>query len=277
MTHLTLLLPLKEGQDLTEFLHRLFGGPQIRHRLGILGGFPEEKIDPLDELEDVSQGTRRIEIVIHGRLKSPLEGTYPLPACLARLKIPGSVFQTIDVLKCGIYPLQCPLGLLNPFRGEIDGASIMGGGKEIPHRLGWKLGEDIPDGTEVYVEIRGKDDPVEIREWKITEKDIHDLDATKARDLMIRCFAYAHLEEALNKKKNRVTYNDFETVRDTLVAEVKISFNQVDESFEKPTRQGLLKVLNLLVKKQLNRGASKSIINSHYRQLYAVIRQLGTS
>ena len=136
---------------------------------------------------------------------------------------------------------------------------------------------NIPDGTEVYIEVSEKDDPIEIREWKITEKDTHDLDAKKARDLMIRCFAYAHLEEALKKKKNRVTYNDFETVRDTLVAEVKISFNQVDESFEKPTRHGLLKVLNLLVKKQLNRGASKSIINSHYRQLNAVIQRLEAS
>ena len=136
---------------------------------------------------------------------------------------------------------------------------------------------NIPDGTEVYVEIKEKDDPVEIREWKITEKDTYDLDAKKARDLMIRCFAYAHLEEAFKKKKNRVTYNDFETVRDSLVAEVKISFNQVDENFEKPTRQGLLKVLNLLVEKQLNRGASKSIINSHYRQLNSVIQRLETS
>ncbi|UCB47301.1 MAG: hypothetical protein JSV25_07800 [Spirochaetota bacterium] len=133
---------------------------------------------------------------------------------------------------------------------------------------------NIPDGTEVYIEIKKKDDPIEIREWKITEKDTYGLNTTKARDLMIRCFTYAHLEEALNKKKNRVTYNDFETVRDSLVAEVKISFNQVDENFEKPTRQGLLKVLNLLVEKQLNRGASKSIINSHYRQLNSAIQRL---
>jgi len=136
---------------------------------------------------------------------------------------------------------------------------------------------NIPDGTEVYVQIKEQDDPIEIREWKITDKDTHDLDATKARDLMIRCFTYAHLEEAFKKKKSRVTYNDFETVRDSLVAEVKVSFNQVDESFEEPTRKGLLKALDLLVKKQLNRGASKSIINSHYRQLHAVIGRLEAS
>ncbi len=133
---------------------------------------------------------------------------------------------------------------------------------------------DMEDNTMVFVEIKHKNQPIEIREWNITKSDYYDLNPIKARNLMVKCFTYAHLEEAYEKKDKRLTYNDFETVQKGLIAEVKLGFNEMKADFNNPTKNSLLKVLIHLAGKQINRGASSSIIESHRQQLTSVINAL---
>jgi hypothetical protein len=132
----------------------------------------------------------------------------------------------------------------------------------------------LKEGTVVFVEIKRTEETIDIREWTITEYDAVDLTPVKVRNLMIRCFTYAHLEEALEKKQKRLTYDDYDTAKETLIGEIKVTFRQVGEDFENPTKKGLSKVLHTLAEKQINRGATISIIESHRSQLYSVISQL---
>ncbi|MBI9103997.1 MAG: antitoxin family protein [Spirochaetales bacterium] len=139
-----------------------------------------------------------------------------------------------------------------------------------------RLSEPVnyPDGIELMVKIRTKEELVDIREWNISKNDYIDLTPVKARNVMIRCFMYAHLEEVLTSKRKRVTYNDYDLAKDGLLAEIKLTFKQVDEDIQHPTKSALKKVLNLLTQKQINRGATPEIIKNHQRQLTQLIDAL---
>ena len=133
---------------------------------------------------------------------------------------------------------------------------------------------DLAEGSQVFIKIRTKDDHIDIREWEIKTEDTRDLDLIKARDLMIRCFTYAHMEEAMLKKMERLNFSDYESARETLQSEVKLTFRQLKENFDQPTKTGLLRVLMHLAQKQINRGASPLVVFKHRNQLKAVLQAI---
>jgi len=126
---------------------------------------------------------------------------------------------------------------------------------------------EYPEGTILLLKIRTREDLLEIREWNISSNDYLNLTPKKALYVMTRCFIYAHLEEVIAAKSRRLTYDDYDQVKDSLIAEIKLSFRQVQEDINKPSKSGLFKVLNLLSEKQINRGAPAGIINNHRSQL----------
>ncbi len=149
--------------------------------------------------------------------------------------------------------------------------------KDFPHDfLGFCVSQgynELDTDYRFYYHSR-VDSLIEIKEWEITEDDTVNLTPSKVRDLIIQCFTYAHFEEVLEKKKGLITHTDFDVVRNCLIAEIKVTFNQANENFENPTKQGLLKVINILAKKQINRGGNSFIIENHRTKLYSVISKL---
>lgn len=133
---------------------------------------------------------------------------------------------------------------------------------------------DIKNGTEVSVEIKKMDDFIDIPKWDITRNDFYDINPIKIRNLIIKCFLHAHLKEVIGKKSKRVTYSDYEISKQSIMAEVELTFNQVGGNYNNPSKACLLKVINLLAEKQKNRGISNEIINHHKFQLIEAINYL---
>lgn len=132
----------------------------------------------------------------------------------------------------------------------------------------------IKNGTPISVEIKLLSDFVEVKKWNISEDDMQDLTPIKVRNLLIRCFTYAHMEEVYEKKSKRQTYGDYEIVRQSIKGEIEITFKQIEADYNNPTRFTLSKVLDMLSKKQINRNMSSQIINHHKSQLQKAINRL---
>lgn len=110
--------------------------------------------------------------------------------------------------------------------------------------------------------------------WCVTEEDLQDLDAVKARDLVIRCFFEAHKETyAAAKAKLGVPTGDDE-VRRSIVAAVRLAFREVGADFDHPTKEALTQVIDVLGRKAAAWGTPKEVVEHHKGEIRKVLARL---
>ena len=195
---------------------------------------------------------------IRNRTYGGVRGRTGSPRPPARLKLFVSVFfNIIAILKSNGYILNMRI------RGIIENGRLV-----LDQNFNW------PDGTEVTVDIHEMDEPIELERWKINRSLFYDLTPIKVRSLLIRCFLYVHLKEIVDKKEKRLTFRDYEIGRQAIIAEVQLTFKQLNFKFEAPDKEGLFQVLNLLAEKQINRGFSEETVLFHKGELLEAISYL---
>jgi len=96
--------------------------------------------------------------------------------------------------------------------------------------------------------------------------------AVDVRDGIIKCFVEAHSEELAELKNyGDVTDEDFEKIKSINVeGMIKNIFKEIDEDFDNPTKESLVKVVGKLAEFAKN-FRNQEIVKRHYDQVMCLI------
>ena len=96
------------------------------------------------------------------------------------------------------------------------------------------------------------------------------------RDAIVRCFKDAH-KEILNEKNKHHEYeseSEQETLEHMQIELIIMSaFDDAQEDFENPTKEGIKKVLNLLAE-FASKYRKPEIIKKHYNEIMKLVKKL---
>ncbi|MFN3396024.1 MAG: hypothetical protein ACK4Z9_04435 [Thermodesulfovibrionales bacterium] len=112
------------------------------------------------------------------------------------------------------------------------------------------------------------------KRWFVDDKDLEGLDSYKARDIIVKCFFEAQKETFSRSRQTLGLEVDEKKILSNIVAAIRLAFKEVGEDFDKPTRESLLKVVDVLARKAASWGTPKDIIDHHKEQIQMVLRVL---
>ncbi len=110
--------------------------------------------------------------------------------------------------------------------------------------------------------------------WSLGERDLQDLDAVKARDLIIKCFYEAQRETFARSKQELGRSADAEELMASVTSAVKVAFREVGGEFSAPTVATLRNVVDVLGRRAASWGTPKDIIAHHGAQIRRVLQLL---
>ncbi|MBI4684913.1 MAG: hypothetical protein HY755_06915 [Nitrospirae bacterium] len=110
--------------------------------------------------------------------------------------------------------------------------------------------------------------------WSLEEDDLADLSPAKARDLIIKCFYESQKETFLSARRQLGVRSSDEDIHASVVAGVQLAFRETGGDFEHPTREGLMKVVDVLAKKSSSWGTPPDIIQHHICQIRKIVDRL---
>ncbi len=93
------------------------------------------------------------------------------------------------------------------------------------------------------------------------QTDLTDLTLVKCRDLIVKCFFVTHKEVfAKATQMLQAQTTDDSTIYANVVGSVRMSFREIGENYDRPTRAGLTRVLEVLARKARCWGTSSELI-----------------
>ena len=108
----------------------------------------------------------------------------------------------------------------------------------------------------------------------VREEDLLDLNVVKARDLIVRCFYEAQKETIAKTKEFLHLPASDEDIHKRVVAMVRSIFAEVGGNFDKPTKENLVRTIEVLAEKCSAWGAPKEIIEYHRGEIEKVLSRL---
>jgi len=106
--------------------------------------------------------------------------------------------------------------------------------------------------------------------WSVPKRELIGITPQKAQDLIVQCFFEAQRETFTLS----TGISDEAKLKQMVVETIKKILEHVNESFDKPTRQSLVKLVEELTKKESEWGTPKNIIMHHLMQIYEILRAL---
>ena len=110
--------------------------------------------------------------------------------------------------------------------------------------------------------------------WCLEPEDLKELDAVKARDLIIECFFDAQKETLARAKKTLGQGAETDEMKRATVSIIKVTFKELGADWNRPTKETLGKVVESLAKKSQMWGTPPDIIEHHREQLGRLFRVL---
>lgn len=110
--------------------------------------------------------------------------------------------------------------------------------------------------------------------WRLKEEDLEDLNPAKAKELIINCFYEAQKETFARSKESLGMRADDTEVRTSVLSAVRLTFREAGGDFNNPTRESLIRVVEVLGRKSMAWGTPGDIIEYHREQIMKVIRGL---
>ena len=110
--------------------------------------------------------------------------------------------------------------------------------------------------------------------WTVQATDLTHLTAVKARDLIIKCLLEAQRENfAQNEQVLGHTPGEPE-LRAIVEGTIRLAFREIDQDYDNPSRESLMKVVGVIVRKSRTWGTPSEIIDHHKRQIARVMHCL---
>lgn len=110
--------------------------------------------------------------------------------------------------------------------------------------------------------------------WYCTNNDLRDLDARKARDLIIECFFQAQHETMLRSQERLGFGGTEESLRMQAEGAVRNAFRRTGGDYAQPTRESLRQAVESLASSAESLGTPREIIDHHKRQIGLVLNGL---
>lgn len=110
--------------------------------------------------------------------------------------------------------------------------------------------------------------------WVCPTSRLRNLDATKARDLVVECFYQAQSETFQAQKERMGMSTDEEAVRKTVLGAVRAAFAKAGGDFDYPTRESLSRAVDALALSAASWGTPREIIEHHKAQIATVLDHL---
>lgn len=133
----------------------------------------------------------------------------------------------------------------------------------------------FPNQTERALQIVAEN-PLQANQhsrWTLSENDLAGLTPLKARDLLLKCFFEAQKETLVQAEKRIFGSADEERIKADTLKMTKSLATTFHVDFENPTKTGLLKLLEEMVKMSLAWGTPQEIVDYHKNQ---IVRMLDT-
>lgn len=112
------------------------------------------------------------------------------------------------------------------------------------------------------------------KRWSVSEQDLENLDSLKARDIIVKCFFEAQKETFSRSRQTLGLEADNDRIYSNVVASIRLAFKEAGEDFDKPTKDSLMKVVEVLARKAASWGTPKDIIEHHKEQIQRVLKVL---
>lgn len=110
--------------------------------------------------------------------------------------------------------------------------------------------------------------------WHVQSHDLVDLSPAKARDLITRCLLEAQKETFARHERMLGHTSADQDLQALVEGAVRLAFRETNQDYENPTREGLVKVVDLLARKSNAWGTPAEIIEHHKEQISRVLRHL---
>ena len=111
--------------------------------------------------------------------------------------------------------------------------------------------------------------------WRVQAADLVSLTPEKARDLITRCLLEAQKETFARNEQVLGHMPGDRELQSIVEGTVRLAFRETKQDYDNPTRQSLMKVVEVLARKSSSWGTPAEIIENHKEQIARVLRSLG--
>ena len=107
--------------------------------------------------------------------------------------------------------------------------------------------------------------------WSLQDKDLEGLTPSKARDIMLTCFIEAQKETFARSKKDLGIGSDDRQLRESITTAIKMVFKEIGGDYEKPSKESLIRAMEVLGRRAASWGTPQDIIEYHKVQMQKVV------
>ena len=110
--------------------------------------------------------------------------------------------------------------------------------------------------------------------WFASLRDTMFLTPAKARDTIINCFFTAQRETFARMKEKAHPFVSTKEIKSTVTAAVRGVFKEIGADFDKPTKNDLTKVVEILAAKAKSWGTPDDIVQHHKGEIEKILNAL---
>ncbi len=112
------------------------------------------------------------------------------------------------------------------------------------------------------------------KRWSPSESDLKDMNPVKARDLIIKCFFEAQQETFARSRQQLGLQSNEKETQGSIVSAIKLVMREVGGDFDNPTKESLMKAVDVLGRKASSWGTPDDITGHHKEQIRKVLTLL---
>lgn len=101
------------------------------------------------------------------------------------------------------------------------------------------------------------------------------LSPSTARELVVDCFTVAHGQNFGQTRELLGQDTDQQAIRESVQGIIKMAFRQVGGNFDNPSKDELVRVVNLLAERSLGWGTPPDIVFQHHSEMMRTLSRVG--
>lgn len=112
--------------------------------------------------------------------------------------------------------------------------------------------------------------------WRVSDTDLADLDALRARDLLVECMFRAQRGNFKREATSLDAGRHEEELRNTVRAAIRLKFKDLGCDYEQPTTRDISRVAQVLASETRAWGTPEDVVEHHIDQMRIIEQRLGS-